>query len=105
MSTLSAQEVHIPAESLERFRPLLGDPPVDEALGIAKKLHFGLAGRRLWNVNSTAVGGGVAEMMRLLLAYTRGAGVDARWWVLRGDADFFRITKRVHNALHGNRGD
>ncbi len=105
MSTLSAQEVQVAAESLERFRPLLGDGPVEEALAIAQKLRAALAGRRLWNVNSTAVGGGVAEMMRLLLAYARGAGLDARWWVLRGDAEFFRITKRLHNALHGERGD
>ena len=60
-----------------------------------------LAGRVVWNVNATAHGGGVAEMLQALLAYARGAGVDARWLVLDADAAFFAITKRVHNALHG----
>ena len=60
-----------------------------------------LAGRVVWNVNATAHGGGVAEMLQTLLAYARGAGVDARWLVLDADAAFFAITKRVHNALHG----
>src|SRR5262249_15366070 len=39
------------------------------------------------------------------LSYTRGAGIDARWIVIRGSPEFFRITKRVHNALHGDAGD
>jgi trehalose synthase len=56
-------------------------------------------------VSSTAVGGGVAEMVRSLLAYARGAGVDARWAVIEGSPEFFRVTKRVHNAIHGSRGD
>ena len=59
----------------------------------------------LWTVNSTASGGGVAEMLRSLIGYVRGAGLDARWVVIGGDADFFRITKRLHNHLHGADGD
>jgi trehalose synthase len=59
----------------------------------------------VWNVNSTARGGGVAEMLASLLAYTRGAGLDARWMVIDGDPRFFRVTKRVHNMLHGAPGD
>lgn len=62
-------------------------------------------GRVLWNVNSTANGGGVAEMLRSLIAYARGAGVDARWVVIDGDAPFFLVTKRIHNLLHGVAGD
>ncbi len=57
------------------------------------------------NVNSTASGGGVAEMLRTLLAYARGAGVDAQWVVIQGDPHFFEITKRIHNNLHGAPGD
>jgi len=62
-------------------------------------------GRSIWNVNSTARGGGVAEMLSPLLAYARGMGIDARWLVLRGDPAFFAITKRLHNRLHGAVGD
>src|ERR1700730_10939570 len=57
-------------------------------------------GRVVWNVNSTAVGGGVAELLRSLLAYARGAGVDARWAVITGSPEFFELTKRIHNQLH-----
>lgn len=104
-STHSTHEVEVGAERLERFVPLVGEARVNEALLVARELERALAGRRVWSINSTAVGGGVAEMLRLLLAYARGLNLDARWWVLRGDAAFFRITKRLHNALHGDRGD
>ncbi|MFN2590106.1 MAG: glycosyl transferase family 1, partial [Actinomycetota bacterium] len=52
------------------------------------------AGRVVWNVNSTARGGGVAEMLRSLIAYARGAGVDAQWMVIGGSPPFFEVTKR-----------
>ena len=64
-----------------------------------------LDGRTLWNVNSTAHGGGVAEMLRSLIGYVRGVGVDARWVTIGGNPEFFRITKRLHNRLHGYAGD
>jgi len=56
-------------------------------------------------MNSTARGGGVAEMLQSLLAYARGAGVDVRWATIGGNNEFFRITKRIHNHLHGAAGD
>ncbi len=64
-----------------------------------------LESRTLWNVNSTARGGGVAEMLRSLIGYARGGGSDARWVVIEGDGEFFRVTKRLHNRLHGHDGD
>jgi trehalose synthase len=64
-----------------------------------------LGSNAIWNVNSTAFGGGVAEMLRSLIGYVRGAGIDGRWVVVEGDAEFFRITKRLHNRLHGVLGD
>jgi trehalose synthase len=62
-------------------------------------------GRVFWHVNSTARGGGVAEMLQSLVSYFRGAGVDCRWVVIEGNERFFRVTKRVHNNLHGELGD
>ena len=62
-------------------------------------------GRTIWHVNSTASGGGVAEMLRSLMAYARGAGVDARWLVISGNPEFFTVTKRIHNHLHNFAGD
>ena len=80
--------------------------PMVERLSEAEQ-HAGelLDGRTVWEVNSTAVGGGVAEMGRTLLPYWRGAGIDVRWMVIRGSAEFFRVTKRLHNQLHGQPGD
>jgi len=64
-----------------------------------------LAGRTVWHINSTAEGGGVAELLRSNLAYLRGAGLDVRWLIMEGDPPFFQITKRIHNRLHGDMGD
>ena len=62
-------------------------------------------GRTFWNVNSTAHGGGVAEMLRSLIGYVRGVGLDGRWVTIGGNPEFFDITKRLHNRLHGYAGD
>ena len=61
-----------------------------------------LAGRRIWLVNSTVVGGGVAEMLRSLVPYALGAKFDARWAVISGPPEFFAATKELHNQLHGH---
>jgi trehalose synthase len=57
--------------------------------------------RRIWNVNSTATGGGVVELLHALLPYAIGAGVDTRWLVIQAEPEFFQFTKRLHNLLHG----
>jgi trehalose synthase len=98
---------HVPIALLPpaRFKEIL-DPEqsaeLDRTIELAQKAF---AGRVIWNVNSTARGGGVAEMLQSLIAYTRGAGVDARWVVIGGDEPFFKVTKRIHNMLHGSEGD
>jgi trehalose synthase len=96
--------VEIPPERPERFRELLGDrfEEVVTAVGQAREVF---AGRVLWHINSTASGGGVAELLQTLLGYARGAGVDGRWGVIEGDGAFFEVTKRIHNRLHGVPGD
>jgi trehalose synthase len=98
------EEVPVAALSPERFQSLLGDrwEEVDEAIDESRRL---LKGRVIWHVNSTARGGGVAELLQSLLAYARGAGVDVRWMTISGSPDFFRVTKRIHNRLHESKGD
>jgi trehalose synthase len=91
--------------SLERYATLLGADRLERVLERVLSLRARLTGRAVWNVSSTAVSGGVAEMVRSLLSYARGAGVDARWVVIQGPPEFFRITKRLHNAIHGSAGD
>jgi trehalose synthase len=91
--------------SLERFQTVLPADRYERFMASGDRARRLLAGRTVWHVNSTAKGGGVAEMLRSLIAYTKGAGVDSRWLVIAGDPEFFRVTKRIHNHLHGAAGD
>jgi trehalose synthase len=99
------EEVHLAACTPERLLPLIGPERAERFEATARAARERLAGRTVLNVNSTATGGGVAEMLRGLLAYARGAGIDAQWVVISGDPHFFTITKRIHNNLHGAPGD
>ena len=99
------QEVAIHELSVEQLAEVLPAERMRRFEQVTQQARAGLAGRVVWNINSTAAGGGVAEMLQTLLAYARGAGVDARWLVFEGDPEFFTITKRLHNLLHGAPGD
>lgn len=88
-----------------RFRGVLGPQALAEFEHTLVRGRELLASRTFWNVNSTARGGGVAEMLRSLIGYARGGGIDARWTVIRADGEFFGLTKRLHNRLHGHPGD
>ena len=91
--------------ALERFETVLAPERYEQVRAAAERARGRLAGRVIWNVNSTARGGGVAEMLVSLLAYAHGAGVDARWIVIEGNDPFFTLTKRIHNNLHSSPGD
>jgi len=97
--------VPIASRPLERFEEVLDEQAFTALMRLRDQAAGLLDGRVVWCVNSTAQGGGVAEMLKSLLAYTRGAGVDTRWIVLGGDPGFFAVTKRLHNRLHGSDGD
>src|ERR1700736_7045255 len=98
-------DVDLPAMPLERFSEVLSPEDFARMLADAEEGQQVFAGRTVWNVNSTASDGGVAEMLQSLVPYARSAGIDARWTVIQGDSEFFRITKRIHNELHGSPGD
>jgi trehalose synthase len=98
-------EVQTGSLRIERLTELLGGPAAERVRAASQRARVELGGRSVVNVNSTARGGGVAEMLLPLVAYARGLGIDARWLVADGDAEFFRITKRIHNRLHGVEGD
>jgi trehalose synthase len=90
---------------LERFESVLAPDRWATVQAAVKRAAQVLGGRVIWNINSTARGGGVAEMLMSQLAYAHGAGVDARWLVIPGNAPFFTVTKRIHNNLHSVPGD
>jgi trehalose synthase len=99
------REVHVQALDIARFAPLVGEERMERFSQLAAATRERFDGRAILNVNSTAAGGGVAEMLQSLLAYARGAGVDTRWLVIEGDPEFFAITKRIHNGIYGSSGD
>ncbi|MDP7620072.1 MAG: glycosyl transferase family 1, partial [Dehalococcoidia bacterium] len=98
-------EVEVPPTPLERLAPYVLPDREIRLAEQAVATRALLAGRSVVNVNSTAVGGGVAELVHSAVAYSGGAGLDVRWLVIHGDALFFEITKRIHNRLHGDAGD
>jgi trehalose synthase len=105
VTDLRPVEVRVPVQGIARFEPLMDADAYSRALEAVSGAVARMAGRVVWNVNSTARGGGVAEMMGPLVGCARGAGADARWLVIAGNPDFFRITKRIHNLLHEDPGD
>lgn len=83
--------------TLDDYRPVVGDGPLHELRLLAAPLH----GRRVVMVNSTRVGGGVAEMLARVVPLLDELGLAVRWEVLHGNDEFYRVTKSWHNALHG----
>ena len=82
---------------LDQYLPAAGAAEVDELRALAAPLE----GSPVDMVNSTAIGGGVAEMLARLLPLMRELGLEAHWHVMEADLPFFEITKAFHNALHG----
>jgi len=82
---------------LESYEQVVGKNIVDEIRLLADRL----AGKVIQNVNSTAVGGGVAEILARMVPLMQELGLTAYWDVIRGGEDFFHVTKTFHNALHG----
>jgi len=74
----------------------------EEVITQLRQLAAPLKGKRIIHVNSTAVGGGVAEILTKLVPLMRDLDLDVAWEVIKGDEDFFQCTKSMHNALQGN---
>ncbi|MBU0881480.1 MAG: glycosyltransferase [Candidatus Omnitrophica bacterium] len=86
---------------LEEYIPIVGKPVIDELKLLGQKLQ----GKVIQNINSTAVGGGVAEILNRMIPLLKELEVDARWDVIKGGEQFFEVTKKFHNALHGKHED
>jgi trehalose synthase len=82
---------------LADYQDVVGAGVMDELKVIASRVTR----RRLQHINSTSVGGGVAEILTRLLPLLRELGIDATWDVIKGNEEFYNVTKAFHNALHG----
>ena len=99
------EEVRLPPRAPEDLQAIIGPERVARLVThSAEAMRAALRGRSIININSTPAGGGVAEMLQVLLPLARGADIDARWLVIDGDEKFFAITKRIHHHLHGEPG-
>ncbi|MEW6364741.1 MAG: glycosyltransferase [Acidobacteriota bacterium] len=86
---------------LEKYGEVTGRDVIDHLQQLAVPLN----GKKVVHVNSTRLGGGVAEILNKLMPLKCELGIDARWEVIGGDGDFFRCTKHFHNGLQGDAVD
>src|SRR5579864_1813793 len=86
-----------PPPRFEDYAPIIGQPELDEIRFLARRLRQ----KTVKMVNSTAVGGGVAEILNRLVPLLEELEIPTKWEVITGGNDFFEVTKAFHNALHG----
>ncbi|RMF91979.1 MAG: glycosyltransferase [Candidatus Schekmanbacteria bacterium] len=84
---------------IDEYIPIVGQAVIDDLKLLSEKLN----GKVIQNVNSTSVGGGVAEILNRMIPLLREIGVNAEWDVIDGNPEFFDVTKKFHNALHGSK--
>lgn len=89
------------ASLLETYAAVAGQDVISQLGQLANQLQ----GLKIVHVNSTRVGGGVAEILAKLIPLMQALGIDTTWEVISGDESFFRCTKSIHNGLQGNRVD
>ena len=83
--------------NVKDYEPVVGKSYIEELRMLASRL----SGKTVLNINSTLVGGGVAEILSRVVPLLNQLGVDVRWQIISGGPQFFKVTKRLHNALHG----
>lgn len=83
--------------SIQDYAAIVGDDVIDHLRQLARPLQ----GLKVVHVNSTRVGGGVAEILRKLVPLQAELGIDVRWEVIEGEGAFFTCTKNFHNGLQG----
>jgi trehalose synthase len=82
---------------IDEYAPIVGQSTIDDLRLLGEKLQ----GKVVQHINSTSVGGGVAEILNRMVPLLHDLGVDARWDLIKGGEQFFHVTKKFHNALHG----
>ena len=82
---------------INEYIPIVRQPVIDDLKLLAEKLE----GRTILHVNSTSVGGGVAEILSRMVPLLNELGVNTKWDVIKGGEEFYAVTKKFHNVLHG----
>ncbi len=82
---------------IQDYEPIVGRSYIEELRLLGDRLN----NKVIQNINSTYIGGGVAEILDHMVPLVNQLGVDMRWDVIQGNNDFFSVTKKFHNAIHG----
>ncbi|NUR69911.1 MAG: glycosyltransferase [Hamadaea sp.] len=98
---MTPQLITPPRRALADLGEVIGAERLRILRAAADDLRRRLNGRTVWQINSTATGGGVAEMLQVLMGYLADAELPTQWLVVGGEGEFFEITKRLHNRMHG----
>ncbi len=86
---------------IEEYIPIVGQPIINDLKLIGEKLK----NKSVQHINSTSVGGGVAEILNKMIPLMKGLGINTKWDVVKGGEKYFDVTKKFHNALHGKNED
>lgn len=82
---------------IDDYASIVGQNTISELYSLAE----GSQGKVMQNINSTFIGGGVAEILSRMIPLFKQLGVDVRWDTIKGDEKFFGVTKKFHNSLQG----
>src|SRR3989338_452135 len=85
--------------TIEEYIPIVGESVIEDLKLLAERLK----GKVVQHINSTSVGGGVAEILNRMVPLLKELGVDTRWDLIKGGEQFFEVTKKFHNVLHGRK--
>jgi trehalose synthase len=96
------ESVEVAPRPVAALQRVIGAERYQRLVQVANQLRKRLAGRTIWNVSSTAAGDRAAGMLQLLIGYAQDLEIPVRWRVISGDAEFFAITERLHNQIHGD---
>jgi trehalose synthase len=93
--------VHVTPKNFHDYLPYLDEDVAEELKNLAARLK----GARIAMINATAFGGGVSEKLHSLVPLIKDLGVELDWWVIRGEIDFYQVTKSFHNRMQGQEGE
>ena len=86
---------------VENYADIVGGDIIERLYSVARKLE----GLKLLELNSSAQGGGVAEILYSSIPFQNALGIEAEWKLIQGSKEYFECTKRLHNLLQGKEGD
>jgi trehalose synthase len=95
------ESVEVAPRPVAALQRVIGPERYGRLVQVAEQFRKRMAERTIWNVSSRPVNGRAADMLQVLMGYAQDLGIPVRWRVISGDAEFFVITSRLHDQIHG----